>query len=193
MVGCTYVICTKEQRYTMPASKRYTSDPENVRKVLELYRSEAAPTLAEIAVQLETHYLNVQQIVADHLPDGEKYTQQHRRRSRATSGERNSMYGRRGVRHPRYMETVDTGDGYLYVHNSEGKLVRAHRHAFAQELGLEALPECLEVHHIDGNKHNNGLDNLALTTKAGHLKLHSQLHTLLQSLLVVNAMSTTSP
>jgi hypothetical protein len=42
----------------------------------------------------------------------------------------------------------------------------------AKSLGLEELPAHWEVHHIDEDKTNNDLDNLAIVTKRGHRKLH---------------------
>jgi hypothetical protein len=46
-----------------------------------------------------------------------------------------------------------------------------HRVAFARLLGTN-LPRNLDVHHIDGNKHNNEPNNLALVTRGGHLRIH---------------------
>ena len=43
----------------------------------------------------------------------------------------------------------------------------------AEALGLESLPERLSVHHINKDKTDNRLDNLALVTSAGHQKLHA--------------------
>lgn len=37
-------------------------------------------------------------------------------------------------------------------------------------------PPQLHIHHIDTNKSNNSLDNLAICTRRGHIKIHSQLN-----------------
>jgi hypothetical protein len=56
------------------------------------------------------------------------------------------------------------GDGYTFEHRS----------ILMTELGLSSWPNGWEVHHIDGDKMNNVLDNLALVTKRGHQHLHKQ-------------------
>jgi hypothetical protein len=47
-----------------------------------------------------------------------------------------------------------------------------HRVVMAQALGLESVPDWMDVHHIDENPKNNDLDNLALATKKGHQHIH---------------------
>jgi len=40
--------------------------------------------------------------------------------------------------------------------------------------GIEIWPVGWEIHHIDSNKTNNSIDNLAVVTQRGHQLLHSQ-------------------
>jgi hypothetical protein len=42
----------------------------------------------------------------------------------------------------------------------------------ADALGLKELPDGWDVHHIDEDKKHNELDNFALVTPAGHVKIH---------------------
>lgn len=49
-----------------------------------------------------------------------------------------------------------------------------HRVVVEQALGRELMPEEV-VHHIDGNKRNNSLENLVVMTRAQHTRLHKQL------------------
>lgn len=67
-------------------------------------------------------------------------------------------------------------------HDSErvwnnGHYVEAYRKVFADKLGIDPddLPDDLYVHHIDGNRANNELDNLMLGTKKAHERLETLL------------------
>lgn len=47
---------------------------------------------------------------------------------------------------------------------------RMHRYVWEYYCGK--IPEGFQVHHIDGDKSNNSIDNLALMTESAHQKLH---------------------
>ncbi len=49
---------------------------------------------------------------------------------------------------------------------------RLHRYVWEQEVG--AIPKGCQIHHIDGNKANNDISNLAIMTGSGHQRLHGQ-------------------
>ena len=55
--------------------------------------------------------------------------------------------------------------------NINGHKVYEHRYVMEQYLGRK-LKHGEEIHHIDGNKLNNSIDNLQLLTTAEHRKLH---------------------
>ena len=40
--------------------------------------------------------------------------------------------------------------------------------------GLSSLPEIFDVHHVDGDKKNNAIDNLALVTPKAHAAIHGR-------------------
>ena len=52
-----------------------------------------------------------------------------------------------------------------------GKQVRLHRHLMQQKLGRQLGSNEL-VHHKDGDKHNNEISNLEITTRGKHMKHH---------------------
>ena len=52
-----------------------------------------------------------------------------------------------------------------------GKQVRLHRALMEAYIGRK-LKSWELVHHIDGNKHNNELSNLSITTRGTHMKTH---------------------
>ena len=62
---------------------------------------------------------------------------------------------------------------YRRRHHSDGRNLREHRHIMEQKLGRVLSPSEL-VHHVDEDKHNNSPDNLELTTRADHARIHHQ-------------------
>jgi len=52
-----------------------------------------------------------------------------------------------------------------------GKQKRLHRYLVEQNIGRE-LDSSEIVHHIDGNKHNNAIENLEVISRGEHLKIH---------------------
>lgn len=68
-------------------------------------------------------------------------------------------------------------EGYLArsVIYSDGsrRTVLRHREVVEEKLGRRLLPAEI-VHHKDGNKQNNKLRNLEITTRSGHAKHHAK-------------------
>lgn len=87
-----------------------------------------------------------------------------------------------GLQNPRYkLDGVSSIKGYKAVrppswytgYVSRG-FVREHILLVCEKFGWTQLPEGYEVHHIDMNKLNNDINNLAVLTKSEHAKVHSQ-------------------
>jgi hypothetical protein len=53
----------------------------------------------------------------------------------------------------------------------DGKQERLHRHLVESAIGEKLGPSEI-IHHKDGNKHNNKLSNLQITTRSNHMKIH---------------------
>lgn len=67
----------------------------------------------------------------------------------------------------RYTDT----QGYVVLcHNREAKILE-HRFVMEQHLGRK-LKSTEIVHHIDGNKQNNSIDNLVITNRKDHINTH---------------------
>lgn len=164
---------------------------QNVQMVLEAYLGEDKPTIKDVAERLGTHEHNVLRILRLNLaPD--VYKQEKRLRySRSKVGANNPMLGKYGRLHHRYKGEVFTKDGYLQVKH-RGSYVLVHRLVMAEMLGVAAIPDHLDVHHIDGVKTNNDPDNLAIVTRGGHRQLHASTSLLSRSPIWVQHMSTTS-
>lgn len=66
---------------------------------------------------------------------------------------------------------IDTSKGYPRFTRGKNKDVFVHKFVMETWLGRKLVDgEC--VHHIDGSKTNNDIDNLCLMTLSGHAKLH---------------------
>ncbi len=59
-------------------------------------------------------------------------------------------------------------NGYILL-KSGSELIAEHR-LLVQSLGIDLTGKC--IHHIDGNKKNNSIDNLYICTWDEHRKLH---------------------
>lgn len=55
----------------------------------------------------------------------------------------------------------------------DGKTRQEHR--LVWEAAHGPIPDGYEIHHVDGNGHNNSLDNLVLLSRSEHTKLHARL------------------
>ena len=65
-------------------------------------------------------------------------------------------------------------NGYWFnTHNRKGEIIYLHREKVRLNLGFtKEQMEGLDVHHIDGNKDNNNIENLRLLTKKEHMSIH---------------------
>lgn len=79
------------------------------------------------------------------------------------------------MNNPKYIEyhgvrfCRDDKTGY-YLNSTIRK--RLHRYVWEQEVG--AIPPGCHIHHLDGDKSHNTIDNLALITASGHQRLHGR-------------------
>lgn len=155
----------------MSINKAWISIDENVQKTLRLYREAPHPTVRQLMIYLGVSEQTVQATLKRFMPQAEYKALKALRKSRSRQGEKNPMWNRTGARHPNWIGIIDDGYGYLTC-MKDGERQFVHRIVMAEALGLPVLPESLVVHHIDGDPKNNSLDNLALTTDAGHKQIH---------------------
>ena len=89
------------------------------------------------------------------------------------------MYGKHGDKHPNFVGDVSDNKGYRlrlkpewYTGRKRSKHIFAHHLVICEELGITEVPKGWHVHHIDGDKENNNINNLALLTSGAHTRLH---------------------
>lgn len=63
--------------------------------------------------------------------------------------------------------------GYAWI-RVDGKWVSEHRYLMEQQLGRELVEGHEEVHHKNGVKDDNRLENLEVLTHAEHMKKHAR-------------------
>jgi len=95
-------------------------------------------------------------------------------------GSLNPMQGKNGVDHHNYKGRVDDGNGYYlvlkpgwYTGRVGSKHVFEHSVVICKELGLTAVPVNSVVHHVNGDTHDNRVENLQLISASEHMKIHN--------------------
>lgn len=153
----------------MSASKKHLSDPEIVRNAVRIYR-ETTKTQMEVARELGISHSTINEILKHNLTAEELRTLKAKRYRESKTGAKNPVLGKRP---PNYIGDFDDGKGYKKRYVGEVQQF-VHRVVVADAIGIDVgdLPSSLHVHHIDGNKHNNDINNLALVTPAAHKKFH---------------------
>ena len=61
--------------------------------------------------------------------------------------------------------------GYVVITRGANKHRTEHAVIMEQKIGRRLMPDEV-VHHMDGNKHNNSIDNLVIMTRAEHTSMH---------------------
>jgi hypothetical protein len=155
----------------MSVCKKHFSCPRIRRKVVETYRS-TLKTMAQVAEVCGVTHHTVIAILADCIEPDELAKLKAVKYSESKRGEKNPMLGKVPKNHK-----GECKDGYGYLTRVvRGKRQFVHRIVMAELLGIpvEELPSGLTIHHIDGDRENNHPDNLALTTKVGHVAIHQR-------------------
>ncbi|ABQ12453.1 HNH endonuclease [Phormidium phage Pf-WMP3] len=96
----------------------------------------------------------------------------------ARTGEKNPMYGTESNKR---LDVIADGRGYLmvrkptwYTGRKGSRHVFQHHVVMCEALGLTQVPDGFHVHHVDGDKTNNNINNLALLCDSAHSRLHSR-------------------
>lgn len=150
----------------MTASKSQLKDATFCAEAVRLYRT-THHNIEEIAAMLQTTHHTVSLALQQEMPPAEFKRLKTANYSRSKMGENNPMLG------VRYAAARILRQGRAAVWNGKD-YTHESRIMVAKSLGLTELPAHWEVHHIDGDKTNDTLDNFAITTHVGHQKMHKQ-------------------
>jgi hypothetical protein len=99
--------------------------------------------------------------------------------SKSKLGDKNPQFGMTGSKNDKYIGEVSDGKGYImvmkpdwYTGRKGSKHVFKHQVVMCESLGITEIPKGFCVHHVDEDKTNNNLINLALMTTSAHMRLH---------------------
>lgn len=135
--------------------------------------------LHDIVLESGLLFYQVQEILDKHFTKQEQQKRKSKLYRDSKLGDKNPIFGKKENLHHNYKGQISDGKGYLMIRKPdwyEGRkgasYVFVHTLVMCEALGLSKLPHGFTIHHIDGDKHNNDIDNLALITNSGHSKLH---------------------
>ena len=138
-------------------------------------------TSEQIGTLLKIRRAKVKAIVLEHHTLAEWHGKSALAYSRSKSGEFNPMKGKFGELHHNFIGDLLTDNGYIqclkpdwFTGRTGSKHVFRHYLVICEELGLTEIPLGFEVHHVDFDKTNNSIANLALLTKSAHARLHQK-------------------
>jgi hypothetical protein len=152
----------------MSKSLSAINNPEVRAEVTRLFTSPPYPTMAEVGRMTKQTHATVSAIVRETVPQDHLRILKVANYSKSKMGERNPMFGVR-----KQVEAI-LRSGYRYLWLGDNTYAPEHRLVVMKALGIKDWPEGWEIHHIDNDKLNNSLDNLAIVTPSGHQQLHSQ-------------------
>lgn len=149
------------------------------KEIIELYTNTNL-FYKDIAKKTGTTYKIVYNVIHKNFTEDQIHKRTKQSWSRSKLEGNNAMRGIAKEDHPSWRggRKMD-GHGYVMVYKPDwytgrkGDLYIYEHHAvMCEALGLTEMPAGWCVHHIDGNKTNNDLKNLALLTQQGHMRGH---------------------
>lgn len=151
--------------------------PEKEIEIIKSYfKSELSNT--DISKLIKRDYLTIRKVWEHYFTVDENKQRKSKMYTLSKLGSKNHMYGKVANN---AKENVGDGYGYIiewkpnwYTGRKGSRYVFKHHLVMCKALGITEIPKGFNVHHVDGNKSNNNLNNLALLTVAGHAILHNQ-------------------
>ena len=159
----------------MPARK-VLSEQDQVRLRKLFLTSDTLKTIAK-TMGVSTHM--IQKYWMRWFSDDEHDERKCRVDSYRAMGTKNPMWGRKGEKHPNYVNgPILSSDGYLLVMRpswyatTRRSRIRQHSVVYCEHNQLTKIPKGYAVHHINEVRTDNRIENLQMMTISEHMKLH---------------------
>ncbi len=149
---------------------------EKLNKILDYFNSDIAKN--KICKLVGTSYYPLERVWNFYFSPEERKERKTRLYRLSKEADKNPRYGKPTMRP---VENVDDGNGYIIKWKPEwwtgrkgSKYIFEHQLVMCEYLGLTEMPKDFVEHHINGDRKDNSLDNLALMSKSAHGKLHQR-------------------
>lgn len=152
---------------------------EQEKEIIRLFR-ETNMYYKEIAMAVGATQKKVWGVIHRHFLEEEIKERTRRSWSRSKTEGNNAARGAKKEQSAHWKGgKAPDGNGYMMVQKPDwytgrkgSKYIFEHHAVMCESLGLTEMPKGWSVHHIDGNKMNNDLSNLALLTQRAHSRGH---------------------
>ena len=159
--------------------EHYSFTKDIINEIKHLYET---TNLSVNQIEKQLHKRDVMGFIIDNYSKSYRDERHKRLLAEQKLGVNNPMYKKFGEEHHNFKELISDGKGYIMILKPDWytgrigcKHIYYHHYIMCMYLGISEIPEGMVIHHIDFDKTNNDIKNLALMTNEAHSKLHSML------------------